>query len=99
MARLVRHLFMAEQSHPTAATDFAESGGRSRSATDNIRQLTEASKQLFEAGKQITESLSQLTRRVERATDVSSQVLTSPWLIVAGAVIAGTAIIMFSRKH
>ena len=99
LALLVRHLVMAEQSDETPSVTSSESNGRARSATDNLRQLTEASKQLFEAGKQITESLSQLSQRVEHASDVSSQVLTSPWLIAAGAVVAGTAIIMLSRRR
>jgi len=90
---------MAEQSHETPALGSAESNGRTRSATDSIRQLTEASRQLLDAGKQITESLSELTQHVERATDVSSRVLTSPWLIGAGAVLAGTIVIMFSRRR
>ncbi len=99
LPRFIRHLVMPEQSHEGPAVGSAESNGRPRSATDNIRQLTEASKQLLDAGKQITESLSQLTQRVEHARDVSSQVLTSPWLLAAGAVIAGTLIIMLSRRQ
>jgi acyl-[acyl carrier protein]--UDP-N-acetylglucosamine O-acyltransferase len=90
---------MAEQSQETAALGSADSHGQTRSAAEHIRQLTEASKQLFDAGKQITESLSQLTRRAEHASDVGSQVLTSPWLIAAGAVIAGTAVILLSKRR
>ena len=89
---------MEEQTRTTPFPNSTETTGRARSATDNIRQMTEASKQLFEAGKQMTESLGELTERVEHATNVGSKGLRSPWLIAGLSVLAGTTIIMLSRK-
>jgi len=69
-----------------------------RSATDNIRELSEASKQLFEAGKQLTDNLAELSDRVEHASEVGSNLLKSPWLIVGGSVLAGLLLITLAKK-
>ncbi len=90
---------MPDESNRSDSSPQSSSSSQDRSAVDNIRDLTAASKQLVEAGKQITENLTQLSQRAEHASDIGSQVLKSPWLLVAGALTAGTFLILLSRKR
>ena len=53
-----------------------------RSATDNLREIRDA-------GKQLTENIDELSKRVEHAKRRSADVITSPWLLVGGAIFAG----------
>jgi len=76
----------------------SEDSGQNRSVADNIRELTESSKQLLEAGKQMKDNLSELSERVEHASEVSTRVIKSPWLIAGAAVAAGAIIVAVSRK-
>lgn len=73
-------------------------GAQNRSVADNIRDLTESSKQLLEAGKQMTDNLSELSQRVEHASEVSSRVVKSPWMVAGAAIAAGAIIVALSRK-
>jgi methyl-accepting chemotaxis protein len=70
----------------------------SRSIGDNLRELAESSQQLFDAGKQITGNLNEITQRVERASNRTSEVLTSPWLF-AGVTITAAILILSFSKH
>lgn len=88
---------MAEESQGIQGSE-SEKAEQSRSAADNIRELTAASKQLLQAGKQMTDNLSELSERVEHASTMGAQILKSPWLIVAGALIAGTVMLVVARK-
>lgn len=60
-----------------------------RSATDNLREIRDAGKELLDAGKQLTENIDELSKRVEHAKRRSAEVITSPWLLSAGAILAG----------
>ena len=60
-----------------------------RSATDNLGKIRDAGKELLDAGKQLTENIDELSQRVENAKRRSAEVITSPWLLVAGAIFAG----------
>jgi len=61
-----------------------------RSATDNLREIRDAGKELLNAGKQLTENIDELSKRIEHAKSRSAEVITSPWILVAGAIFAGT---------
>ncbi len=90
---------MADESHRSDSSSESNGTAHERSAADNIRDLTAASKQLLEAGKQMTDNLGELSQRVEHASEIGSQVIKSPWLIVAGAIAAGALLLIFSRKR
>jgi methyl-accepting chemotaxis protein len=70
-----------------------------RSISDNVSQLAQSSKQMLDAGEQIAENLNELTQRVERASDRTSQIVKSPWLIAGIAFAAGALILTFSKHQ
>jgi hypothetical protein len=88
---------MQDKGIPEHSGSASVEGSRHRSATENVRELTEASKQLLEAGKQMSDNLSELSNRVQHATDISSQVLRSPWFLAGAALAAGTLMLLIGR--
>lgn len=88
-------IYMDERKQETAASG----AGQSHSINENVRDLTEASRQLFDAGKQITENLNEITERVEAASDRTSQILKSPWLLVGATLTAGILILSLSGRQ
>lgn len=55
-------------------------------------------KELFDAGKQIADDVDHLIQRVERASNLSSRLVKSPWVLVAGAVAAGAVLLRVSMR-
>jgi hypothetical protein len=90
---------MSDQSNSQNTANSGNGGSQERSTADNIRELTQASKQLFEAGKQLTDNLSELSERVEHASEMGSNILTSPWLVAGAAIAAGVLLVVFARRR
>lgn len=90
---------MAQETTTEQTTNKPAENGEDRSIGENIRELTEASKQLLDAGKKMSDNLSELTDRVEHAKNLGSDLIKSPWLIVAASVIAGSILVAISRRN
>ena len=58
-----------------------------RPATDKLGEIRDAGKEFLDAGKQLTENIDEFS---EQAKSRSAEIITSPWLLVAGAIFAGT---------
>ena len=78
--------------------ELTSQADRGQPILDSLRHLIDAGKQFCDAGRQVTGSLSELSERIRETTATGSRVVTSPWVLVGAALVAGLGLTLGSRN-
>ena len=78
--------------------ELTSQADRGQPILDSLRHLIEAGKQFCDAGRQVTVTLSELSERIRETSAAGSRAITSPWVLVGAALLAGLGLTLGARN-